>query len=67
MLSKILANRLMLIGIGINRSSTYEFCMGRGLRLDDPLSPLLFLVAVEGINLMMQEAMRNGIFHGFAI
>ncbi|GAU33774.1 hypothetical protein TSUD_393360 [Trifolium subterraneum] len=38
----------------VNGSPTDEFPLERGLRQGDPLSPLLFLVAAEGLHVLMQ-------------
>jgi len=39
----------------VNKSPTYEFPLERGLRQDDPLFPFLFLLAAEGLNVMLNS------------
>ncbi|MCI05802.1 cysteine-rich receptor-like protein kinase, partial [Trifolium medium] len=43
----------------VNGSPTDEFPMERGLRQGDPLSPFLFLLAAEGLNIMMRAAFAD--------
>jgi len=38
----------------VNGSPTAEFKMFRGLRQGEPLSPFLFLLAAEGLNMLMK-------------
>jgi hypothetical protein len=51
----------------VNRSPTDDFKVGRGLRQGDPLSPFLFLIAVEGLTGMMRKAVDIGKFKGYKI
>jgi hypothetical protein len=51
----------------INGSPTPEFPLERGLRQRDPLSPFLFLLAAEGLNVMMQSMVVNNIFTGYSV
>ncbi|GJR57768.1 putative RNA-directed DNA polymerase, eukaryota, reverse transcriptase zinc-binding domain protein [Tanacetum coccineum] len=46
----------------INGSPTREFKLKKGLRQDDPLSPLLFILAVEALNVALLEAKNNDSF-----
>nr|ABN05742.1 RNA-directed DNA polymerase, putative [Medicago truncatula] len=48
----------------VNRSSTDEFHLGRGLRQDDPLSLFLFLIAAEGFNIMLNATIHAGEIEG---
>jgi len=46
----------------VNESPIDEFPMQRGLRQEDPLSPLLFLFVVEGLNVMMNYVKENNLY-----
>jgi hypothetical protein len=46
----------------VNGSLTYDFPLESGLCHDDPLSPFLFLLAAEGLNIMMIEMVNSDIF-----
>ncbi|XP_071718961.1 secreted RxLR effector protein 78-like [Rutidosis leptorrhynchoides] len=49
------------ISILVNRSPTEEFKLERGIRHEDPLSPFLFIIAGEGLNLLMNMATGKGL------
>ncbi|GAU20900.1 hypothetical protein TSUD_120920 [Trifolium subterraneum] len=51
----------------VNSRPTEEFCMGRGLRQWDPLSPFLSLIADEGLNVMLNASVDTGLFKGYQI
>ena len=53
-------------GLEVN-SATRELMMGRGLRQGDTISPFLFLIASEGLNILMERAMLCNIFKGISI
>jgi hypothetical protein len=46
----------------VNRCPTDEFRFESGLRQGDPLPPFLFLLAAEGLNVMMSALVANGLF-----
>ncbi|XP_071687382.1 uncharacterized protein [Rutidosis leptorrhynchoides] len=52
------------ISILVNGSPTREFSMGRGVRQGDPLSPFLFILAAEGLNILTKAAVDRGLFKG---
>jgi hypothetical protein len=51
----------------VNGSPTEEFPLERGLRQGDPLSPFLFLFAVEGLNVLMDAVVERNLFTGYSI
>ena len=51
----------------VNGSPTYEFPLQRGLRQGDPLSPFLFLLAAEGLNVLMNSVMENNLYKGYRV
>jgi len=51
----------------VNGSPIEEFPLQRGLRQGDPLSPVLFLLAAEGLNVMMKSAVENNLFKGYEV
>lgn len=48
----------------INGSTTNEFCLGRGLRQGDPVSPFLFILVTEVLHLLMVKAGEIGLIKG---
>nr|GEY64757.1 RNA-directed DNA polymerase, eukaryota, reverse transcriptase zinc-binding domain protein [Tanacetum cinerariifolium] len=51
----------------INGSPTCEFNIHRGLRQGDPLSAFLFIIAMEGLHVAIEDAMSAGLYNGFRI
>jgi hypothetical protein len=51
----------------VNGSPTDEFSFQRGLRQGDPLSPFLFLLAAEGLNVMMTSMVERNMFTGYRV
>nr|GEY88882.1 putative RNA-directed DNA polymerase, eukaryota, reverse transcriptase zinc-binding domain protein [Tanacetum cinerariifolium] len=48
----------------VNGSPTKEFELFKGLRQGDPLSPFLFILAMEGLHSLMCKAKELGLFKG---
>lgn len=46
----------------VNGTPTEEFDITKGVRQGDPLSPFLFIIAMEGLNVVMKTAREKGIF-----
>jgi len=55
------------VSILVNGSPTDEFPMQRGLRQGDPLSPFLFLLIAEGLNVMMKSVVDNNLYTGYGV
>ncbi|XP_071694260.1 uncharacterized protein [Rutidosis leptorrhynchoides] len=55
------------ISVLVNGSPTREFKLKRGVRQGDPLSPFLFILAAEGLNLITKSAVCNNMFRGVEI
>ncbi|GJU32048.1 putative RNA-directed DNA polymerase, eukaryota, reverse transcriptase zinc-binding domain protein [Tanacetum coccineum] len=53
--------------IMVNGSPTLEFSPGRGLRQGDPLSPFLFILVMEGLNLAFQETTQMHLIKGVSL
>ncbi|GAU16213.1 hypothetical protein TSUD_298450 [Trifolium subterraneum] len=51
----------------VNGSPTDEFPLERGLRQGDPFSPFLFLLAAEGLNVLMKAMVESNVFTGYTI
>lgn len=55
------------ISLIVNGSPTKEFKMERGLWQGDPLSPFLFIIVVEALQVSILEACNKGVFSGISI
>ncbi|XP_071715094.1 uncharacterized protein [Rutidosis leptorrhynchoides] len=55
------------ISILINESPTSEFNLKRGVRQGDPLSPFLFIIAAEGLNILTKVAVERGMYKGVEV
>ncbi|GKE24724.1 putative RNA-directed DNA polymerase, eukaryota, reverse transcriptase zinc-binding domain protein [Tanacetum coccineum] len=51
----------------VNGSPTPEFKLEKGLRQGDPLSPFLFILVVEDLNVVLEEAKNRHIFKGVEV
>lgn len=51
----------------VNGSPTKEFEISKGVRQGDPLSPFLFIIAMEGLNVVIKTSVEKGIFKGINI
>ncbi|GAU26497.1 hypothetical protein TSUD_361300 [Trifolium subterraneum] len=51
----------------VNGSPTEEFPLERGLRQGDPLSPFLFLLAAEGLHVLMEAMVEHNLFTGYNV
>jgi hypothetical protein len=51
----------------VNGSPTEEFPLERGLRQGDPLSLFLFLLAAEGLNVLMEAVVEQNLFTWYRV
>nr|GEZ61403.1 putative RNA-directed DNA polymerase, eukaryota, reverse transcriptase zinc-binding domain protein [Tanacetum cinerariifolium] len=51
----------------VNGSPTSEFSLKRGLRQGDPLSPFLFIMVMEGLNIMLKDGLAANPFRDVKI
>lgn len=51
----------------VNGSPTSEFHVGRGLRQGDPLSSFMFLLAAEGVLVMMDDMVTANYLSGYKV
>lgn len=55
------------LSVLVNGSSTEKFKTSKGLRQDDSLSPYFFLLVVEVLSKLMDDAIQRGQLHGFQV
>ncbi|GKF88208.1 putative RNA-directed DNA polymerase, eukaryota, reverse transcriptase zinc-binding domain protein [Tanacetum coccineum] len=55
------------ISVMVNGSPSKEFKMERGLRQGDPLSPFLFLIVAEALQIAVLEACSKGVYKGITL
>ncbi|KAH1150639.1 hypothetical protein GYH30_044590 [Glycine max] len=55
------------VSVLVNGSPTNEFTPQRGLRQGDPLAPLLFNIAAEGLTGLMREALDKNLYSSFLV
>ncbi|XP_042753081.1 secreted RxLR effector protein 78-like [Lactuca sativa] len=51
----------------LNGSATKEFPLSKGVRQGDPLSPFLFIIVMEGLNVAVKSACQKSLFCGIKI
>ncbi|GJX58573.1 RNA-directed DNA polymerase, eukaryota [Tanacetum coccineum] len=51
----------------VNGSPTKEFELSKGLRQGDPMSPFLFILAMEGLHALVKKAEYTGLFNSASI
>nr|GEX62299.1 RNA-directed DNA polymerase, eukaryota [Tanacetum cinerariifolium] len=51
----------------VNGSPTFEFAINRCLRQEDPLSPFLFILIMEGLHNSLADAMNKGLISGVTL
>ncbi|CAL5388524.1 unnamed protein product [Camellia sinensis] len=55
------------ISVLVNGSPTAEFSPQKGLRQGDPLSPFLFNIVAEGLNILLERAKEKGMIRGASV
>lgn len=55
------------VSILVNGSPMREFKVGRGLCQGDLLSPFLFHIVAEGLNVMFREVVQQGLYKGYQV
>lgn len=55
------------VSVFVNGIPTQEFWTEKGLRQGGPLAPFLFLVATEGLDGLMRNAMDMGFYKPFKV
>jgi len=55
------------LSVLVNGSPTEEFKLERGLHQGDPLSPFLFLIAAEGLHIIMNSVVEQGMFEPYKV
>ncbi|GJQ98501.1 hypothetical protein Tco_0009640 [Tanacetum coccineum] len=55
------------VSVLVNGSLSEEFGLEMDIRQGDPLSPFLFILAAEDLNVIVTEAVENGIFRGVVV
>ncbi|XP_028066481.1 uncharacterized protein LOC114269378 [Camellia sinensis] len=58
---------LTSVSVLVNGAPTEEFQPQKGLRQGDPFLPFLFIIAAEGLNLLLARAKVHGLFRGAII
>jgi len=56
-----------MVSVLMNGSPTEEFRLERVLRQGDRLSPFLFLIAAEGLHVMMKVVVNQGLFSPYEV
>lgn len=51
----------------VNGTPTYEFLISREVRQKDPLSPFLFIFAMEGLHMVIKGACNKSLIQGFKL
>ncbi|XP_071708483.1 uncharacterized mitochondrial protein AtMg01250-like [Rutidosis leptorrhynchoides] len=55
------------ISVLVNGSSIREFNLQKGVRQGDPISSFLFILAIEGLNILIKRAVDVGLFQSVKV